>query len=248
VPAPALRVVVDPTGTVPGAVHSVALALAEVRRRRMASGGGAATVELVAGAHRVGPRGLRLTAADSNVAFVGPRGGDGAWLSGAEALPASVVWEPFDVAGGRNVWAADLGPWLAALGVAPADGVVGLRVAGARQTRARYPNADPERDGFGSALRADAWLPPAPLGAATQFSPPTPERNVTGNYTRFALGVGGACAVFSPPASLWCSTGRTQSGGDALFELPTGLVASRDVLPHAPYATPATAVVHAFRP
>ena len=250
VPPATLLIRVDPSGAAPGSVPTVASALAALRAQRRGAPGSTlpATIELAPGAHRVGAAGLLLGAEDSFTTFVGPAlngdgAGPGAWLTGAEALPASIPWAPFNVAGGANVWVADLGAWLGGAEL------VGLRVAGARATRARYPNADPERDGFGSALRAEAWLPPVPPAApAVQFSPPTPFRNVTGNYTRFALGVGGACSVFSPPASLWCSTERTQSGGDAPFMLPSGLVASRAVLPHAPYANPATAIVHAFRP
>jgi hypothetical protein len=247
-PAPTpLHILVDPSGALPGSVPTVAAALAALRQRRSSLPSPvAATIELTPGAHRVGAGGLLLSAQDSFTVITGPAGpagaGPGAWLTGAAPLPAATRWLPHNVTGGANVWAADIGGWLGGVEL------VGLRVAGARATRARYPNADPERDGFGSSLRAEAWLPPAALGSAAQFSPPEPFRNITGNYTRFALGVGGACSVFSPPASLWCSTERTQSGGDAPFQLPTGLVASLSTLPHAPYAQPATAIVHAFRP
>ena len=223
--------------------------MAKVRRwRAQTRDTGVATVELLPGVHRVGVAGLRLDAADSNTALVGRRGPGGAvtaWISGAEPLPDSVAWEPVNESGGANIWAANVGPWLAAVG---ADGIPGLRVSGARQTRARYPNADPERDGFGSSLLAEAWLPPAASPPAEQFSPPTPFRNVTGNYTRFALGVGGGCAVFTPPASFWCSTGRTQSGGSDPFVVPSGVVASHSVLPHSPYADPSAATFNVFRP
>lgn len=243
------RVIVDPSGNMPGSVPNINAAMAKVRRwRAQTRDTGVATVELLPGAHRVGVGGLRLDAADSNTALVGRRGPSGAvtaWISGAEPLPDSVTWQPVNVSGGANIWAADVGPWLAAVG---ADGIPGLRVSGARQTRARYPNADPERDGFGSSLLAKAWLPPAAVPPAEQFSPPSPFRNVTGNYTRFALGVGGGCAVFDPPASFWCSTGRTQSGGSDPFVVPSGVVASRSVLPHSPYADPTAATFNVFRP
>ena len=37
--------------------------------------------------------------------------------------------------------------------------ITGLRVNGQRGVRARYPNANPERDGFGSQLNALSWFP-----------------------------------------------------------------------------------------
>ena len=247
-PPSALRVLVDPSGAQPGSVPTLAAALASLRQQRASLPQPvAATIELSPGAHRVGLHGLQLTAADSFLTLVGAAPaagtpGPSSWLTGAEALPPSIAWRPHNLTNGANIWAADIGAWLGGAEL------VGLRVAGARATRCRYPNADPERDGFGSALRAEAWLPPAPLGSSVQFSPASPFRNITGNYTGFALGVGGACSVFSPPASFWCSTGRTQSGGSAPFQLPSGLVASPAILPHSPYSTPATAIVHAFRP
>ena len=247
--SPVWHRLVDPHCSTPECSLTVASALADLRRWRQAGGGrAAATIELASGLHRVGVGGLRLDPSDGNTTFLGQLDATGsitAWLSGADALPGAVQWKPFNVSGGSNVWVADVGDWLKSLG---ADSIESLRVAGARQTLARFPNANPELDGFGSSLHADAWLPPATFEPAIQFSPALPFRNVTGNYTRFALGIGGACSVFSPPASLWCSTGRTQSGGSSLFEIPTGLVASRSVLPHTPYADPTTAVVHAFRP
>jgi hypothetical protein len=57
------------------------------------------------------------------------------------------------LAGGQNVYVADLSSWVPA-----GANVYGLRENGNRMIRARYPNANPEF-GFGSTLHAVSWVP-----------------------------------------------------------------------------------------
>jgi hypothetical protein len=67
-----------------------------------------------------------------------------------------------------------------------------------------------------------------------------------GEWGEFVIGVGGLCADRSPAAGYWCapSTPRDISQPDH----PTGVSVSPEHLPNLPYANPARAVVHAFRP
>eukprot|EP01084_Bolivina_argentea_P309825 535953_1 len=90
----------------------------------------------------------------------------------------------------------------------------GLRVNGTRGIRARYPNANPEIDGFGSTLRASSWYPSKlPTKPDQTINPKTyPIRNDTSGgeggdpyFWYYNLGMGGPCKYFDPPAGYWCS-------------------------------------------
>eukprot|EP00054_Salpingoeca_dolichothecata_P029630 m.234239 g.234239 ORF g.234239 m.234239 type:complete len:949 (-) comp26517_c0_seq1:30-2876(-) len=143
------------------------------------------------------------------------------------------------------------------------NGVKALHVNGARATLARYPNANPELDLFpvGYIREKTTWLPPIypPYSSSGQVCDPKDQCgksvNLTvavtdawhGMYQNWTVGVGGACEVYDPPQSPWCSGQfylerqfpemhtRHPSGVDT-----TNLRKS--------YADVAGAVVHAWRP
>jgi len=101
--------------------------------------------------------------------------------------------------------------WRAKVGNPPTDGIPGLRVNGGRGIRARYPNANPETDGFGSELKANSWGPSIlPTHPDREVNPPTPLRNTSGSFQKYQLGVGGPCEIFTPSAGYWC--GNATSG------------------------------------
>eukprot|EP01083_Nonionella_stella_P012567 35640_1 len=120
------------------------------------------------------------------------------------------------------------------------DGTIeGLRVNGKRAIRARYPNANPETDGFGSTLLAKQWIPPTtynPLPRVWLY-PEEPLRNmsVNGLFEHYNLGIGGYCdAFFDPPAGYWCSS-FVQGGMAYVYRVPSGLIYDETDLPNAPY-------------
>ena len=70
-------------------------------------------------------------------------------------------------------------------------------------------------------------------------------------FTRYHLGIGGPCEIFSPPAGYWCyppaNPGyEVQGGMSGPFTVPSGMTVNKTVLPHAPYANATGAVVHAW--
>jgi len=163
---------------------------------RAAPAGGPNTIVLRGGTYFV-PQTLVLTPADSGLTLQGMPGEE-AWLSGAQPL-IGVTWKAVNVSGGANVWSADL----SALGIASAPG---LRINGERLIRARFPNNEsPERIGFGPSInRGLVWTP--------QEGPALPEIDIVLNrsvisrngslnaWQVFALGIGGTCNNFVPPA------------------------------------------------
>jgi hypothetical protein len=92
-----------------------------------------------------------------------------------------------------NAYSADL----SALGLAS---VAGLRdfsngAGGKRQIRARYPNADPEVQGFGSSLRASSWIAPTgSLQPELEIRPAQPYRPYGDEFQYFQAGSGGVCS------------------------------------------------------
>ena len=131
--------------------------------------------------------------------------------------------------------------------------IVGLRVNGERGIRARYPNANPETDGFGSTLDAKSWVPPLSTNPKPEITyyPDEPLRNDSAGsqpyFQHYSLGIGGVCDNFSPPAGYWCST-NNQGGGPAVYRVPTGLVYDEQILPHAPYVNTEGGVIQTWRP
>jgi hypothetical protein len=106
----------------------------------------------------------------------------------------------------------------------PAGGITSLRTDGRRATRARYPNANPEVDLFpkGYITKPTHWVAPVyppnnPASKTCNNSDATlcgPSKTLTipvdgkewhGMYQNFTVGYGGACDVYDPPVSPWCS-------------------------------------------
>ena len=130
------------------------------------------------------------------------------------------------------------------------DDIMGLRVNGTRAIRARYPNGNPEIDGFCSEITAKAWIPPScKIGPEIEYWPYQPLRNDSAEnwFQQYQLGVGGCCNVFTPNAGYWCGN-HTQGGGAFPYRIPSGLVYDSSILPNAPYANVDGAVIQAWRP
>lgn len=101
---------------------------------------------------------------------------------------------------GRHMYAPNIWKAKVSSSVLQKQGILGLRVDGGRAIRARYPNANPEIDGFGSSLKAKSWGPQnTPKEPAVEINPPTPFRNTSDSFQTFQLGVGGCCEHFTPP-------------------------------------------------
>lgn len=77
---------------------------------------------------------------------------EGVTVSGGKVIKPT--WEAVNTANLMNIYKADL----SSQGI---DSMTGFRMDGMRATRARYPNANPEIQGFASSLKAKKWLPPA---------------------------------------------------------------------------------------
>ena len=154
-----------------------------------------------------------------------------------------------------NIYSADL----SSLGL---GSVAGLRdfsrgLAGKRQIRARYPNADPEA-GFGSGLRASSWTKPTgALQPELEIRPAQPYRPYGDEFIYFQAGSGGVCSGdfagpgkqmgFTPPVGYWCGN-QSEGGGAFTWRTPTGMTADTHVLPHQPYKNPKDIVVQAWHP
>lgn len=151
-------------------------------------------------------------------------------------------WKVSDVSTptSMNVYKADLS-------LQGINSMMGFRVNGSRAIRARYPNANPEIDGFGSSLMAKKWLPPKSSTPDKVENPDTPLRNSSDVFQKFQLGINGTCANFDPPAGYWCGT-KTNGGGAFTYRIPSGMIADKSVLPHQPYKNATGAVVQTWRP
>ncbi len=132
-----------------------------------------------------------------------------------------------------------------------------------RATLARYPNANPELDlfplGYITAKNSQAWLPPKgpdgevcnphyQCGKSVNLTFPAPKSEWHGMYQDYTVGVGGSCEVYDPPWSPWCS-GQfylERQFPEMHTRHPSGITTA--ALPNAPYAKPAGATVHAWRP
>eukprot|EP00935_MAST-01C_sp_MAST-1C-sp1_P002470 g2470.t1 len=138
--------------------------------------------------------------------------------------------------------------------------LTGLRIAGRRCTRARYPNADPETMGMhtnptGWVMGATEWLPPK---ISYKTNPPVEvivndsrwsRHDSTGNELYYQAGINGSCMDLTPAYGYWCSAhpARTPSGS-LTHRFPSGLnYKSHGVLPKAPYKSPEGAIVHSCR-
>jgi len=187
------------------------------------------------------PETIQLGPQDSSLSFTAYNGEE-VWISGGILL--STQWKPYNVSsapGGANVYVADL----TGQGV---SSILGLRQNGVRSIRARYPNANPELQGFGSTLHAKSWVAPTtPTNPDIEINPATPFRNTSESFQHYQLGIGGPCEHFTPPAGYWCGNG-TSGGGAFTYRVPSGFVADKTVFPNSPYANPVGAVLQVWRP
>ena len=210
-----------------------------------------------------------LTPADSGLtlaAFAGEK----PTLSGGVPLDG-LEWAPLPLP--HNRLSGDHAAWRAAVDASalPA-GIPALQIGGARMTRARFPNANPELDLFpagyipvapkgAAAATATAWMAPryngtectdrAECGKAADVKQPAPASEWHGMYQDYIVGVGGACDVYDPPYSPWCASSAFygERWGGMHYRRPAGIVPGDGDLPHAPYAASTEKpVVHTWRP
>jgi hypothetical protein len=159
-------------------------------------------------------------------------------VSGGKVIKPS--WKVFDTSNSMNIYKADLSQ-------EGLDNVMGFRVDGVRAIRARYPNANPEIDGFASSLKAKKWLPPKPSPPLVEENPDTPLRDSSDSFQKYQLGINGTCVNFDPPAGYWCGNG-TSGGGAFTYRVPSGVVADKSILPHQPYKNAMGAIFQVWRP
>ena len=164
--------------------------------------------------------------------------GEEAVISGGKVIKPS--WKVVDVSNSMNIYKADLSQQ----GI---NSVMGFRVDGMRAIRARYPNANPEIDGFASSLKAKKWLPPKSSSPQVEENPDTPFRNSSDSFQKFQLGINGTCENFDPPGGYWCGR-KTGGGGAFMYRVPTGMVADKSILPNQPYKNATGAVLQVWRP
>jgi hypothetical protein len=226
--------------------RGVAACRAAASSATLASG---CTVFFRAGVYELaGP--VLLTAADSGLALRAFPGDERPWISGGTTL-GKLAWQPAAGARAANTWRASLAG--ASLPVTrPGEAIPGLRFGGRRFIRARWPNADPETQRFGSTV-TPAWIAPPPLGEP----PPTwisqeAFRNDTTNAAaqNFSLGYdpspGSGCSFYSPPAGYQCGA-HTTFGGSGFPQWPQGLTQQLPNAPYQPAAAGSPIVVHGFR-
>eukprot|EP01084_Bolivina_argentea_P271094 461150_1 len=130
--------------------------------------------------------------------------------------------------------------------------ISGLRVNEIRAIRSRFPNANPETDGFGSNLKAKSWIPPIYTNPKPKINiqPSQPLRNDTcyNYFEKYTIGVAGtSCYNFEPECGYWCST-TTKGGGAGVYKIPSGIVYDKSILPHTPYSNISNAILHTWRP
>ena len=182
---------------------------------------------------------IRLDAQDSGLTIQNYQDEE-VWISGGKVLVPN--WKEFNVDPSQktNIYMADIS-------LQGIESMPGLRVNTARAIRARYPNADPEL-GFGSSLNAQHWLPPTlPSKPDEIVNPDTPLRTSSDSFQKYAIGIGGPCKYFDPPAGYWCMK-TTRGNGRYTYRVPSGMVADKTVLPNQPYRNPKGAIVQTWRP
>eukprot|EP01083_Nonionella_stella_P091597 256156_1 len=127
----------------------------------------------------------------------------------------------------------------------------GLRVNGSRAIRARYPNANPSIDGFGSNLLALQWfpslIPPFPDEEIYMTEYPIRNESATNEFVYYQSGIGGTCHHFSPPMGYWCGT-KTQGGSAHPYQVPHGFIYNQSILPNTPYKNATNGIVSVWRP
>ena len=120
-----------------------------------------------------------------------------------------------------------------------------------RLVRARFPNADPEKQGLhtnptGWVPKAESWLPPRKFEDAVEIHIASPTRNAT-LFPAFQLGIGGSVYQFDPPRSYW-GTKHPIGGAGSTYEVPSGLKYSKDLEINArKWQHPENGIIHAFQ-
>ena len=143
--------------------------------------------------------------------------------------------------------------WVASLASLDISTITGLRLGNSRLTRARFPNANPERDGFmpPNVFRAAGWTAqptkPAPDQQIDLPSSALSRNTTVSMFQTFTAGIGGTCDRFQPAAGYWCST-KVQGGGSQIYAVPTAMLTNKQTLPNLPYANPKGAIVQTWRP
>ena len=128
----------------------------------------------------------------------------------------------------RNVYVADVSGF-------NLSEITGLRVGEVlkRVPRARVPNADPETilwpNGWFPSNVVKSWLPAKNYGNATQVQNTKYERNVTGKFLYYGVGIGGPCSIYDPPVSYWCQL-HPAGGGGFEYYVPSGLQAVKGTI------------------
>jgi len=178
-------------------------------------------------------------------------------------------WRPYKVDGGtnrtsakrkNNIWVTNIRGQVD--GGDDGDGMPGLQMNGKRCTRARYPNLEPGgievTCGYGCVISGNDgnWTPPEfrhrKVTNVTYYTD-NDARHVRENggwFEHYTVGIGGACSVYDPPVSYWCSE-HPAGGGAFAFRTPSGVAFSPHLLPNAPYASPSSvldAVMFVWRP
>eukprot|EP01084_Bolivina_argentea_P309824 535952_1 len=127
----------------------------------------------------------------------------------------------------------------------------GLRVNNSRAIRCRYPNANPEIDGFASNLLAIDWfpsiIPPYPDEEIYLIDYPIRNESATNEFVYYQAGIGGICNNFDPPMGYWCGE-KTQGGGAKTYQVPHGFIYNESILPHTPYKNTTNGIVSVWRP
>ena len=93
---------------------------------------------------------------------------------------------------------------------------LGRNTTQTRGIRARYPNANPEIDGFGSNIYAKSWMPPIKKPPLFDYEPlDYPVRNDSQAEWcwYYSLGFGGVCDIFHPSDGYWCTIHPRDGGG-----------------------------------
>ena len=252
-------------GTLTAPFKTLAGALLHVRK---ASPAGHASIQLRGGTYHLDSgnlaQGIVLGPADSHLT-ISAYNNEPAVLSGGVEL-SGLEWAESEK---EHIHVTTLTAAQAKL--LPAKGATSLRVGGQRATRARFPNANPERDLFpkGYITSDTSWKPPVyppyntpeskPCGTTGKLCGesktldiPVKGQEWHGMYQNFTVGYGGACSVYSPPVSPWCSQDfylcRQFKGGGAMHtRMPAGIEATPH-LPNGPYKQPVGAHVFAWRP
>ncbi len=203
-----------------------------------------------AGTYFVGGAPVTLAPATASNLEISAADDEEVWLSGGVPL-ARPRWT--HVSG--RVWSADLSSY-------SLPDVAALRVDGARLNKARYPNADPEREFWptGYTTSKESFVAQGGDWLAPTISPGPPNPavavNVTGRpwdayFTNYTGGINGTCSIYTPPFSFWCSSPpfSTGCGGCFTWNIPSGLE-TRGFLtarPGWPYSRPTDAEVFAWR-